>query len=194
MGIKFDVAISFNSSENWLGNDLYKLLTKDGLSVYNYHFHPNYVKEKFREDLINIYVQSKINILIYSTSYITKSRDKEKYNPIYHEFKAIWERHVEQCSYKDLFVIIYDDASITQKLLNTDIRFYKLFEEGILNLHTYLQEKLYDLWSYVGDELFKYNHPKGEQFRRRGQYPCKFTITPNFVHGKHPTNTILHLT
>lgn len=183
----FDIAMSFCSEQSWLANDLFKLLTRDGLFVYNFNYHPNFIKERFREELKEIYSKSKVNIIIYSSDYLSKSKDNM--TPIYYEFNSLWNRHIINESHEDLFLIVYDKKEINQKLLNADIRFYNLKDEGMLNIHSYFRENLYNLWSKNEENFIKYyKHPLGLEIKRKAISFCTFRINADFENdekGRH---------
>ncbi len=175
----FDVAISFCSEDSWFVNDLYKLLTNDGLLVYNFNFYSNYVQNKFRAELKEIYKKSKVNIIVFSKDYLAKSKNET--TPIFHEFQSLWERHLTNNSLEDLFVITCDNSNINQKIKNSDIRFFSLKDEGLLNIHDFFRVKLSKLWTLDdGDTTQYYNHPKGEDIKRKGMSLCTFRIIDNF--------------
>ena len=88
--LRFDIALSYAEKDAWIAKDLYQLATGYGFSVFCADYLPDRASGFLRTKLQEIYSESRLNVVLWSQAYSSKSIDSF---PAL-ERRAIAARHV----------------------------------------------------------------------------------------------------
>lgn len=171
--LRFDIAFSYASEDAWIARDLYNLIAQSGLSVYCYDQHPDRAAGFLRARLLDIYRDSRMNVMLWSRAYASASSDSFPAM----ERRCTVNRHVEKGDAETLFVIRLDDEGLARDLdtvLVHDIRRHGLFGTARL-----LIARIGRLAGAESDSGVT-QHPAGTEAERGQLHPCTFTIVPTY--------------
>jgi len=178
--LRFDVALSYSSSNAWLARDIFKLLTVPGFNVYCYDEMPDAAHGVLRSGLRDIYYDSHLNIVLWSRAY----RDSQSDSFVALERRAIADRHVERGESKSLFIVLLDDTPLERDFQT--VLAHKLQDFGVLGLQGALISRLKSLYSHVTEEGAVVCHPSIalREGSRGLLQPCSFTISRDYASDK----------
>jgi hypothetical protein len=101
LDVRFDVAISSAAEDGWIAKDLSNLIRRSGFSVYCYLDQPELIKGFFEPRLQDIYVDSSLNIVLWSRAYCERPTD----SIVSMERRFISSRHVYKGEADSLVVV-----------------------------------------------------------------------------------------
>lgn len=175
MNNNFQVAISFSDEKTWLAEDLYNLLTEQGVKTFYYKADPDFTSGKLETKIIDIYENSSINVIIWSDEYSKKSYD----SIVNTELKTMERRHINNQEFESLLIINSDNSMIHNKF--SEITYHNIETFGIFKTRNSIIKRLTNL--YVTSESnnpYKIYHPYAEQFKRGRLSLCKFKLNQDF--------------
>ena len=123
---RFDLALSYSSSEAWIAKDITDLIARYGYKVYCFDHQPDHTKGFLRQNLRQIYQNSRLNVIIWSAGYGRKSNDAL----VSMERRCITNRHVEKGDAKSLFILTIDNTPIDQEL--EEVLVHRLKKIGVV--------------------------------------------------------------
>jgi len=108
--LHFDVAFSYAKEDSWIAKDLFNLVAQSGVSVYCYDYQPTRVAGFLRSRLLDIYRDSRLNVVLWSRAYAAAFKDRESFPAM--ELRCLVNRHIEKGSAENLLVLSFDDESL----------------------------------------------------------------------------------
>src|ERR1019366_9156963 len=169
MDLQFDVAFSYAGQDAWIAKDLCNLIEQSGLSVYCYDRQPDRTGGFLHTHLLDIYRDSRLNVVLWSRSYNSASPD----GPLAMERRCIIHRHIEKGAAESLLVLRIDDEPLARDIeviLAHDVR-----REGIFRTERLVIGRIGRL-SGAG----KMEHPPTTESMRGPLRPCEFTVDPRY--------------
>lgn len=175
---KFDIAFSFSADDAWIGRDLTTIFKGFGLSAYFSADNPDYAGGFLRKELMNVYKNSSVNVMLWSSSYMVKAKD----SIVAMEKDIIWQRHVGKGEHKTLFILNIDNAPIPEdfELCLT----HNIKDIGLLKSRDYIINRLMSCFKGTLPEKGRYIHPTGREIERGRVHPCKFRLSSNYKQDK----------
>lgn len=171
--MSYDVAISFASEDQWIANDLYTLLTNQGVSVYFSDRLPDVTARFLRKELFSIYRQSTLNVLLWSSSYATKRKD----SPIHMEKNVLFDRHIGGNEHSSLLIVNVDSYEAPNEFSFCPAHPLKDF--GISGIKEFVIDRLIASWRFKDEFGITYNHPPTKN-RSKQMEPFTFKINTGF--------------
>jgi hypothetical protein len=171
--LDFDVAFSYSSNDAWIARDLSKLIAQSGLTIYCYDNEPDRVAGFLRSKLLDIYRDSRLNVVLWSRSYA--SAMPESFPAM--ECRCVINRHVEKGDAQALLLISLDDETLTRAMdtiLAHDIR-----RQGVLRTARLIIERIGKI-SAGRSSGGLVQHPVTTEAERGQLYPCTFVIHPSY--------------
>jgi len=175
---KINVAFSFSDDNAWIGKDLTSLLEEVGLSTYYSADNPDFTGGFLRKELMKVYENSSINVMLWSSSYMSKPKD----SIVAMEENILWQRHVGKSEHKTLFILEVDNAPIPKhfEICLT----HNINDIGILKSRDYIINRLIECYKATFPEKGQYSHPTGRDIERGKVHPCKFRLSSNYKQDK----------
>lgn len=174
--MKYDVAISFSRSDQWIAKDLARALGERGLKTYYSADNPNRTNGFFSKELRTIYIESSLNVMIWSSSYATKDAQ----SPVNLEKDALLYRHIGQRDYRSLIILDVDDYPIDSEFAM--LLMHKIYDVGIFGAREFVIEQLVRIQA---DQMAARGsfcmHPQGSETTRNEIRPCKFQIKKSYL-------------
>ncbi len=170
----FDVAFSFSAEDAWIGKDMASILRESGLKTYFSKDNQDFTGGFLRKELMDVYKNSSINVMLLSMSYMSKPKD----SVVAMERNIIWQRHIGKNEHSTLFVILIDDVAIPEDFelcLAHNIK-----DIGILKSRDFIINRLIDCFKAQLPVKGYYAHPQGCEIERGKFQPCKFRLSSNF--------------
>lgn len=173
--LRFDFAFSYAADAGWIARDLYNLVARSGLSVYCYDVQADRAAGFLRARLLDIYRDSRLNVVLWSHGYATAAQDSVPSM----ERRCVVNRHVEKGAAESLFVLQVDNEPLARDLdmvLAHDIR-----RLGLLRVASLIIERIGQLTvknSAIGLAM----HPLGTEASRGQLRACQFSIDPGYQH------------
>lgn len=175
----YQIAFSFASEDEWVAKDIDTLLQRKGFSSYCSSQKKDVANGVLREDLMDIYRKSTINILIYSYYYERKIGK----SIVAMERKFLIDRHVRKNEEKSLFILIIDGSDIPNDF---DVCLSHRIESiGIIGVEEYVCKRLRALTKSTDWLGIEYKHPEGVEGIRGVLKPCEFTIADNYSNDRN---------
>lgn len=171
--IHFDVALSYSEEDAWAAKDIHDLILERGFSVYCSDRQPDLARGVLRERLYDIYANSRVNVMIWSSSYASKPMD----SIVAMEQQWLWSRHVKQHQEESLFILALDDTPLPPYLAG--ILTHKLRKIGLYGAMKAILARLKQLSTY-STEFGMVSHPIGTEKDRGQLHPCFFSIKPDY--------------
>src|SRR5688572_11319723 len=104
----FDLALSYAAEDSWLAKDLHGLISRIGFLVYSYDEFPDHARGTLRRNLRDIYYDSRLNVVIWSSTYQAKPLD----SIVACERRCIGDRHVERGDSNSLLIVRLDGTPL----------------------------------------------------------------------------------
>ncbi|MFO4678376.1 hypothetical protein V5H35_16880 [Vibrio cholerae] len=170
----FDIAFSFSSDDSWIVNDLSIMLANDGFRVYSSNDNPDFAGGFLRRNLMDIYKNSAVNIIVWSESYKNKPKD----SIVNLERNILWERHVGKSEYESLFILKVDDTIIPEDYESCLI--HNLRSIGPLNAKKFIVNRLMDCYKVQDVKFGSIMHPDNVVGQRGKMLPFRFRLSCNY--------------
>lgn len=170
---QFNVALSYSESDVWAARDLHDLICQYGYSVYCADRQPDLTRGILRERLHDIYSSSRVNVMIWSTSYANKPKE----SIVAMEEQCLWLRHVKNDDAKSLFILSIDDTPIPEYLAG--VLTHILHRIGIMGATKAILSRLKEFASY-NTQFGIVCHPLGTESDRGQLRPCSFLIKSDY--------------
>jgi hypothetical protein len=170
---KYDLAISYASDDTWLANDLYELLSPYNISIYCYSKMLDASGGRLRENLKQVYDDSRLNLLIWSRSYA------ESVEPLFPamERRFLVDRHIYENDHMSLIPISIDGFEIGKDLKS--LLFHSIRQIGVTGIEKVVNERLGAMRSgRSGDSHV--HHPVSTESWRGDLTLCNFSVSRNF--------------
>lgn len=180
--LTFEVALSFADSDAWLANDIKIMLRNFGISSYLSIANPDSAAGNLNEKLKRIYINSSLNVMIYSKEYASKNQD----SIVYFEKNILANRHKKENEDTSLFILKIDDHKM-------DCRFslltcHLLTKCGVTGATTMIVDRLITQWKNNNNKIFRGDftpcHPVGIETFRGSSQPCEFQISTNIFNTR----------
>jgi hypothetical protein len=170
---KYQIALSYSSEDSWIAKDLYDLMLYYGYNIYCYDRMPDDTKGNLRANLVDIYNNSRINVLLWSKNYASKTM------PSFPAMERTFlvNRHINKGENLSLIIVNIDNHK-----LDDDIEIvlsHNISNIGIIGIERMLIARMMDL-NRVQTHLGEVSHPEGQSPYRTSIRPCKFTINSKF--------------
>jgi hypothetical protein len=175
---KYDVAISFAGEDKWLALDIYNLLDRRGISCYCSADKSDQIYGDMRDNLVQIYDESLINIMIHSEAYLVKKQGSLPFM----EQERLFLRHIGKSELKSLYILKADSKEVASKFESCTSHFLK--DEGVTGVEKHLFERLVKLKRSKDIDGFTYRHPPKTEQSRGAMTPCSFRISKKFENDK----------
>jgi hypothetical protein len=171
---EFDISFSFSADDKWIANDLFRALNERGLDVYFSSDNQDHAGGNLRMELMAVYKNSSINVMLWSHSYMNKPTA----SIVNFERTLLWDRHVGKSEYKSLFILKLDDAPIPNDFNNCLIHSVK--DIGILKAKDFIINRLIDCYRVNESPLEQLSHPSNCVGHRGRMEPCRFRLSSNY--------------
>ena len=163
----------FTCVDAWIARDLHNILADHTFSVYCYEYHANYAHGLLRKELRNIYLDSEINVVLWSATY----RDQPTDSIVAMERRCISHRHVEKDDAKALAILLIDETRLERDL--EEILGHSLSMVGVFGFARFLIEKL-SVARSKRQQAYDVFHPDRTETVRGRLLPCTFQINRSY--------------
>ena len=173
MPTRFDIALSYSSNDSWIAKDLHDLLAAYGFKVYCYDRQPDESRGFLRESLRDIYLNSQLNILLWSSSHASAATDS--FPAMERRFLA--HRHINKGEAETLIPIDVDGHPLAHDLEIATVQ--PLRQHGILGMEQLVIDRMRHLRKRPTNNGLVFHPPPTDKYRSELN-ACEFSLHPKY--------------